>query len=70
MKYEENNIDLIIANGEKAKNARGINKELFERIINAGVDVVTMGNYTFSDKEIYDINDNRLLIPANINKES
>ena len=36
MKYEENNIDLIIANGEKAKNARGINKELFERIIKKG----------------------------------
>ena len=63
-------IDFVIANGENAENARGITKELFNRIIASGVDVVTMGNHTFSNNGIYDINDDRLIIPANIDDTS
>lgn len=67
---QEFKIDFVIANGENAAKARGINKELFERIINAGVNVVTMGNHTYSNKEIYEIHDKRLLIPVNYKKET
>lgn len=67
---KEFQIDFIIANGENAANARGITKELFERIIDAGVNVVTMGNHTYSNDEIYDIDDKRLLVPVNYANET
>ena len=62
------NIDFVIANGENAEKARGITKELFNRIIESGVDVITMGNHTFSNNGIHDIDDDRLIIPANIDE--
>lgn len=67
---QEFQIDFVIANGENAAKARGISKELFERIINAGANVITMGNHTYSNKEIYDIHDKRLLVPVNYEKET
>ena len=63
------NIDFVIANGENACKARGITKELFYRIINSGVDVITMGNHTYSNRDIYNINDKRLIVPINYNEK-
>jgi len=40
-------IDFVVANGENAA-SNGINVKLAEQIVNAGVDVITMGNHTFS----------------------
>jgi len=67
---KENNIDFIIANGENIVKARGINKVCFGRLVQAGVDAVTMGNHTYSNKEIYDIEDNRLIVPVNYNEDT
>lgn len=67
---KEYNIDFVISNGENVCKARGITKELFYRIIDSGVDVVTMGNHTYSNKGIYEINDSRLIVPLNYSKEN
>lgn len=67
---EKYKIDFVIANGENAAKARGINKELFFRIIDSGVDVVTMGNHTYSNKEIYEIKDKRLIVPINYEEKT
>lgn len=67
---EKFQIDFVIANGENVANARGITKELFERIINAGVNVVTMGNHTYSNEGIYNIDDKRLLVPVNYERKT
>lgn len=67
---KENNIDFILANGENIVKARGINKTCFEELVEAGVDAVTMGNHTYSNKGIYDIADNRLIVPANYNNDT
>ena len=65
-KVKENyTIDFIIANGENITNSRGIDKNSFDKLLKMGIDVVTMGNHTFSNEKIYDINDKRLIIPAN-----
>lgn len=48
----EYHIDFVIANGENIVKARGINKDAFEKLINSGVNVVTMGNHTYSNKGI------------------
>lgn len=66
---QDKNIDVTIANGENAANGNGLTKELFARILASGVDVITMGNHTWGNKEIYDfIEDDRIIRPANITK--
>ena len=62
-------IDLTIANGENAADGNGLTQELFTKILGSGVDVITMGNHTWGNKEIYDfIEDYRIVRPANITK--
>lgn len=62
---EKYSVDFVIANGENACKARGITKKLFYRLIDSGIDVVTMGNHTYSNPDIYEIDDKRLIIPLN-----
>lgn len=58
--------DLVIANGENLAGGKGISKSVFEEIINYGVDIVTLGNHTFSRKEVVDIiNHPQLVRPLN-----
>ena len=40
-------IDFIIANGENAAHGNGIGQNEYDELMNAGVDVVTMGNHTW-----------------------
>ena len=66
---QKENITITIANGENAAGGNGLTKELFDKILASGVDVVTMGNHTWGNKEIYDfIEDDRIIRPANITK--
>jgi len=63
---KENNIDFTIVNGENVADGMGITKKLFDGIINAGVDVVTMGNHTWGKKDIFSfIDEPKLIRPAN-----
>ncbi len=58
--------DLIIANGENLAGGKGITKSVFEEIISYGVDIVTLGNHTFSRKEVMEIiNHPQLIRPLN-----
>lgn len=45
------NIDYCVANGENAAIPNGITADIARNLIEAGVDVITMGNHTFSNKE-------------------
>ncbi len=66
---KKNKIDFTIANGENAaENGKGITKDNFNDLINAGVDVVTSGNHIWDQKEILEIIDNekKLIRPANL----
>lgn len=66
---ENNNIDLVIANSENVANGNGITKSLFDKLLLSGVDVITMGNHTWGNEEIYDfIEDSRIIRPANMSK--
>lgn len=44
-------IDFVIANGENAANTNGITADIARTLIERGVDVITMGNHTFANKE-------------------
>ncbi|MCM3637807.1 TIGR00282 family metallophosphoesterase [Sporosarcina luteola] len=64
--------DVVIANGENAASGRGITKAIFDDLLRSGVDVVTMGNHTWDQKEIYDFIDETdyLIRPANFSDDA
>mgnify|MGYP002543360757 CR=1 FL=1 len=52
---QDYNIQFVVANGENATTGNGINQQRLELLLDAGVDVVTMGNHTFSKKAILEL---------------
>jgi len=60
--------DLIIANGENSyTNGRGINREAAESLYDGGVELITLGNHTWDQKEVSKLleEDDRMMRPAN-----
>ena len=64
-KYE---IDFVIANGENASHGKGLLKNQYEELIDAGVDVITLGNHYNSKKDIVNYIDrvDRIVRPLNL----
>ena len=66
---KQENIDFVITNGENSAGGMGINEKNFNDILEAGTDVVTMGNHTWGKKDIFKFIDHKqLLRPANYPK--
>ena len=65
---EQYGIDLVVANGENAAHGKGITRRIYNQLLSYGVDVVTMGNHTFSKNDIYQFIDeaDRMVRPANM----
>lgn len=61
-------IDLVVANGENAAHGKGITRKIYHQLLNCGIDVLTMGNHTFSKNEIYSFigEADRMVRPANM----
>lgn len=59
--------DFIIANGENAAGGAGITRKHFSQMLDAGVDVVTLGNHTWDNREVVELLEEtpRLLRPLN-----
>ena len=64
-KYE---IDFVIANGENVTHGKGLIKKHYDELIDAGVDVITLGNHYNSKNEITKYLDrvDRLVRPINL----
>lgn len=45
------NIDFCVANGENSGEPNGITRDIANTLITCGVDVITMGNHTYDNKE-------------------
>ncbi len=45
-------LDLVIANGENAAGGYGLSKKTAEELLSYGVDVLTLGNHTWGQKDI------------------
>nr|PZN87249.1 MAG: TIGR00282 family metallophosphoesterase [Pseudomonadota bacterium] len=60
-------LDFVIVNGENAAGGFGITEQIFEELIGAGADVVTLGNHAFDQKEtlVFIERQPRLLRPIN-----
>ena len=69
---KENNIDLVIANGENSAHGKGITNKIYYELLNDGIDYITMGNHTYSKSEINEHIDNmdRLIVPYNHSKRN
>jgi 2',3'-cyclic-nucleotide 2'-phosphodiesterase len=63
-------IDFVVVNGENAANGVGITPKIADALFDAGVDVITLGNHTYRQREIYGYLDDheRILRPANFLK--
>ena len=62
----------MIANGENAAAGRGITRNIYNSLLQIGVDVITMGNHTWDNKDIFDFIDDAdyLIRPANFSNEA
>ncbi len=65
---KEKNIDFTIANAENAAGGFGLTYETFKEIKESGIDVLTMGNHTWDNKDIFTFiqKEPSLLRPANL----
>ncbi len=66
----EGRVDFIIANGENAASGRGPTPEIANAILNAGADVITLGDHAWDSKEMVagiDMEE-RIIRPANFGK--
>lgn len=62
-------IDFVVTNGENAAGGMGLLERNFKDLLEAGTDVVTMGNHTWGKKDIFKfIDHSQLLRPANYPK--
>jgi len=60
-------LDCVVVNGENAAHGFGITESIYENLLAAGADVVTLGNHTFDQREalVFIERQPRLLRPVN-----
>jgi 2',3'-cyclic-nucleotide 2'-phosphodiesterase len=60
-------LDFVVVNGENIAGGIGITPKLADQLFNGGADVITLGNHTYRQREIYPYLDDRdeILRPAN-----
>ena len=68
---EKYDIDFVIANGENASHGKGLTRNQYFELIDAGVDAITLGNHYMSKSDIlrYINQVDRLVRPYNLLKE-
>lgn len=64
-------IDFVIANGENVTHGKGLNRNHYFELLDAGVDAITLGNHYLSKNDILRYIDNvdRLVRPLNLLKD-
>lgn len=69
---EKYRIDVVTANGENAESGSGITKNIFRRLMDAGVDGMTLGDHIYRKREIIETleSDHRVVRPANYPPEA
>ena len=66
----KNGFDFIVVNGENAAHGFGITQSICDQLFNVGVDVITLGNHTFDQKDDLQLFDRvkNLIRPMNYTK--
>ena len=61
-------LDLVVANGENATEIHGLSAGDAKKLLDCGIDLITMGNHTWSKRDLYpflDENSDKIIRPAN-----
>ncbi len=60
-------IDVVIGNGENAAHGKGMTRRVYDELVFNGLSLISMGNHTFSKRELFDFIDeaDRLVVPLN-----
>ena len=48
-------VDFVVANGENAAHGKGLTKKVVNQLLASGIDVITLGNHSYSKKDVYDL---------------
>ena len=69
---KEEQIDLVIANGENASHGRSLTQENYDQLVEAGVNLFTMGNHTWDNRLAYAVlkNNPNIIRPLNVKQSS
>ena len=51
---QEQTINFIIINGENISHGKGMNQNHYKWLMSLGANVITMGNHTWNNRQIYD----------------
>lgn len=64
---EDHNIHFVVVNGENSAGGFGITEDIFHDLLDAGTDVVTLGNHAWDQREalVFIERQNKLVRPAN-----
>jgi len=64
----ERQIDLVVCNAENAAGGSGLTPQIFKKLMNYGVDVVTMGDHVYRKREVIQVleSSDRIVRPANL----
>lgn len=65
---QRHQLDLILANGENASGGVGLTRKVTEELIGYGIQIITLGNHTWDNREIFQFIDDEkypLIRPAN-----
>jgi len=63
-------LDVVVANAENAYNGSGLSPGQYQRLIDSGVDLITLGDHAYKKREIYSILESggNIVRPANFPK--
>ena len=69
---QEQTINFIIVNGENISHGKGMNHNHYKWLMSLGVNVITMGNHTWNNRQIYEYIDesNSIVRPMNYKGEN
>ena len=63
---QEHKPNLIFLNAENIDRGFGLSEKIYKELMKDGISLITMGNHTFRNKEIFEfINDSKVIRPAN-----
>lgn len=65
-------LDLVVANAENAAGGSGLTPTIYNELIAAGIDAITLGDHVYRRKEIYPIllSEDNIVRPANLPEEA
>ena len=68
----QNNVDMVIANAENSADGSGLTPKIYDKLIGAGVDGITLGDHIYRRKEIYSTlsTKSNIVKPANYPEEA